>query len=94
LDGDDLSVLNLAAGTAGIFNPYIINTLHAGSQAMSVGLMSGNFLLTMIVTITIFMKYSDRDFKTRKLIWGVGAVMQVAAYGLFLVVPFTITRSS
>jgi len=58
---------------------------------MSVGLMSGNFLLTMIVTITIFMKYSDRDFKTRKLIWGVGAVMQVAAYGLFLVVPFTIT---
>jgi inositol transporter-like SP family MFS transporter len=82
---------NLAAGTAGIFNPYIINTLHAGSQAMSVGLMSGNFLVTMLVTITIFMKYSDRDFKTRKLIWGVGAVMQVAAYGLFLVVPFTIT---
>lgn len=82
---------NLAAGTAGIFNPYIINTLHAGGQAMSVGLSSANFLITMIVTITVFMKYSDRDFKTRKLLWGIGAVMQVAAYGLFLFVPFTIT---
>lgn len=81
---------NLAAGTAGIFNPYIISTLNAGSQAMSVGLASANFVITMIVTITIFMRYADRDFKTRKLIWGVGAVMQVAAYGLFLVMPFNI----
>ncbi|MFO1449327.1 MAG: MFS transporter [Opitutaceae bacterium] len=81
---------NLAAGTAGLFNPYIIRTLDAGSQAMSVGLASGNFIITMIVTVTIFMRYSDRDYKTRKLIWGVGAVMQVAAYGLFLFMPFTI----
>lgn len=82
---------NLAAGTAGIFNPYIINTLNAGSQAMSVGLSSGNFLITMIVTITIFMKYSDRDYRTRRLLWGVGTVMQIASYGLFLFFPFTIT---
>ncbi|MBL9206141.1 MAG: MFS transporter [Opitutaceae bacterium] len=81
---------NLAAGTAGLFNPYIIRTLDAGSQAMSVGLASGNFIITMIVTVTIFMRYSDRDYKTRKLIWGVGAIMQVAAYGLFLFMPFTI----
>lgn len=81
---------NLAAGTAGIFNPYIISTLDAGSQAMSVGLSSANFVITMIVTVTIFMKYSDRDYKTRKLIWGVGAVMQTIAYGLFLFFPFTI----
>ncbi len=82
---------NLAAGTAGIFNPYFISTLHAGGQAMSVGLSSANFLITMIVTVTIFMKYSDRDYKTRKLIWGIGALMQTAAYGLFLFMPFTIT---
>lgn len=81
---------NLAAGTAGIFNPYIISTLHAGGQAMSVGLSSANFLITMIITVTIFMKYSDRDYKTRKWIWGVGAVMQTIAYGLFLFLPFTI----
>lgn len=81
---------NLAAGTAGIFNPYIIRTLGAGSQAMSVGLSSGNFIITMIVTVTVFMKFSDRNHQTRKLLWGIGAVMQVAAYGVFLVLPFTI----
>lgn len=82
---------NLAAGTAGIFNPYIISTLKAGDQAMSVGLSSGNFLITMIVTVTIFMRYSDRSYETRKLLWGVGAVMQVVSYGLFLFFPFTVT---
>jgi inositol transporter-like SP family MFS transporter len=81
---------NLAAGTAGIFNPYIISTLNAGSQAVSVGLSSANFLITMIVTITVFMKFSDRNYRTRKLLWGIGAVMQVAAYGIYLVLPFTI----
>ncbi len=82
---------NLAAGTAGIFNPYIISTLDAGSQAMSVGLSSANFVITMIVTVTIFMRYADKSYETRKLIWGVGAVMQTISYGLFLFFPFTIT---
>jgi inositol transporter-like SP family MFS transporter len=81
---------NLAAGTAGIFNPYIISTLNAGSQAVSVGLSSANFLITMIVTITVFMKFSDRNYRTRRLLWGIGAVMQVTAYGIYLVLPFTI----
>lgn len=82
---------NLAAGTAGIFNPYIISTLDAADQATSVGLSSGNFIITMIVTVTIFMRYSDKSYQTRKLIWGVGAVMQTISYGLFLFFPFTIT---
>jgi inositol transporter-like SP family MFS transporter len=81
---------NLAAGTAGIFNPYIIRTLGGGGQALSVGLASAYFVIVMIVTITVFMRYSDRDHKTRRLLWGIGAVMQVAAYGLFLVLPFSI----
>lgn len=81
---------NLAAGTAGLFNPYIIRTLGAGSQAASVGLASASFVISGIITATVFMKYADRDHATRKLLWGVGAVMQVAAYGLFLVLPFSI----
>ena len=81
---------NLAAGTAGIFNPYIINTLHAGGQALSVGLSSANFVITMIVTVTVFMKFSDRSHTARKTLWGIGAVLQVAAYGIYLVLPFTI----
>jgi inositol transporter-like SP family MFS transporter len=81
---------NLAAGTAGIFNPYIIRTLHAGSQAASVGLSSAGFLIMMAITVTVFMKYSDRNHATRKRLWAIGAVMQVVAYGLFLVLPFTV----
>ncbi|HEX3628775.1 MAG TPA: MFS transporter [Verrucomicrobiae bacterium] len=81
---------NLAAGTAGIFNPYFIKTLHAGSQAASVGMYSSAFVIAMIVAVTVFMPFSDRNFKTRKWLWGVGAVMQIFAYGLFLFAPFTI----
>jgi len=61
---------NLAAGTYGIFFPYFIRTLHAGGQAVSVGLSSATFVLTMIVTVTVFMKFSDRDYRTRRLLWG------------------------
>lgn len=81
---------NLAAGTAGIFNPYIIKTVGATSQAASVALSSTGFIIAMTVTFTVFMRYSDRSFATRKTLWAVGAVMQIVAYGLYLVLPFTI----
>ena len=81
---------NLAAGTAGIFNPYIFKTLNVVSQAESVGLSSAWFLITMIVTVTVFMKYADRSYGIRRGLWGVGAVLQVAAYTLFLLLPFTV----
>ena len=81
---------NLAAGTAGIFNPYIIKTLGAGSQAASVAITSIAFLVMIVVTVTIFMRFSDRNYKTRKILWGSGAVMQIGAYALFLVLPFNI----
>jgi inositol transporter-like SP family MFS transporter len=81
---------NLAAGTAGIFNPYFIRTLHAGSQAASVGMYSSAFVIAMIVAVTVFMPLSDRNFKTRKWLWGVGAIMQIFAYALFLFAPFTV----
>jgi MFS transporter, SP family, inositol transporter len=42
------------------------------------------------VTVVIFMPYSDRSYRTRKVLWGVGAVLQVLAYALLLFVPFTI----
>ncbi len=81
---------NLAAGTYGIFFPYFINTLNAGGQAVSVGLSSANFLLTLIFTVAVFMRYADRSHAARKAIWGVGAVMEVAAFVLFLIFPFSI----
>ncbi len=81
---------NLAAGTAGIFNPYIIRTLNAGSQAASVGLSSAAFIIMLLVTVTVFMRFSDRNHATRKRLWGIGAIMQVTAYALFLLLPFNI----
>lgn len=81
---------NLAAGTAGIFNPYFIKSLNAGGQAASVGLSSAGFIICIVFTTLIFMRYSDHSFKTRKRIWGIGAIMQITAYALFLFCPFTI----
>ena len=80
----------LAAGTAGLFTPYMIRTLAAGTQAASVGLACASYVVSIIVTVTVFMRFSDHNFKTRRLLWGIGSVMQVAAYGLFLALPFTI----
>jgi inositol transporter-like SP family MFS transporter len=81
---------NLAAGTYGIFFPYFIQTLNAGGQAVSVGLSSANFVITMIVTVTVFMKYSDRSHAARKTLWGIGTIMQVSAFILFIIFPFSL----
>ncbi len=81
---------NLAAGTAGIFNPYFIETLHAGTPAAAIGMYSMAFVSMMLVVWFVFMPFSDRGYRTRKILWAIGAVMQIAAYGMFLVLPFTV----
>ncbi len=81
---------NLAAGTAGLFNPYIIQTLKAGGPVSSVLLSCSGFAIAMVITVTVFMRYSDRDYRTRRLLWGIGAIVQVVAYGILLFLPFTI----
>jgi inositol transporter-like SP family MFS transporter len=81
---------NLAAGTAGIFGPYLIETLKAGGPVASVVLSSSGFLIAMIVTVFVFMKYSDGSYKVRRRMWGIGAIVQVIAYALLMVLPFNI----
>ncbi|WP_419994074.1 MFS transporter [Streptomyces boninensis] len=81
---------NLAAGTAGIFTPYFIKTLNAGGQTASVALSSSGFIIGGVATVFLFMRYADRGHSTRKLLWGVGAVLQIVAYAVFLVLPFTV----
>lgn len=80
----------LAAGTYGIFLPYILRNLGAQSQAVSVALSCLSFVLTLLAVVFIFMPFSDRSHATRRLLWGVGALMQVTAFVLFLVLPFTV----
>ena len=81
---------NLAAGTAGLFNPYIIETLKAGGPVASVLLSCSGFVIAMFVTVLVFMRHSDGDYKTRRLMWGIGALVQVIAYGMLLFLPFSI----
>ncbi|MEV7090179.1 MFS transporter [Streptomyces sp. NPDC093085] len=80
----------LAAGTAGIFTPYFVRTLGAGGQAASVALSCGGFVVSIVVTVLVFMRHADGSYATRRVLWGVGAVLQIVAYGLFVVLPFTI----
>lgn len=85
---------NLAAGTAGAFNSYLI-TKNVGKddpagQALGVGLPSAAFVTMMIVTVTVFMRYADRNHATRKRLWAIGSLVQIFAYGLLMVVPFSI----
>ena len=81
---------NIAAGTGGIFTPYVIKTLNAGSQAAGVALSCAGFVIGIGVTTLVFMKFADRSHHTRKWMWGIGAVLQVVAYGVYVVLPFSI----
>jgi MFS transporter, SP family, inositol transporter len=80
----------LAAGTAGIFTPYVIETLGAGTQAAGVALSCAGFVITIFTTVLVFMPYNDRSYRTRRIMWGVGALLQISAYALYLVLPFTV----
>ncbi|MFE4062134.1 MFS transporter [Streptomyces sp. NPDC059096] len=80
----------LAAGTAGIFTPYFVKTLHAGGQAAGVALSCGGFVISIAMTVLVFMRHADGTYATRRLLWGIGSVMQIVAYGLFVFLPFTI----
>lgn len=81
---------NLLAGTNGIFTPYMVKTLGAGGQATSVALSCGSFALAIVGTVVLYMRLADRGHRHRKVMWVTGAAMQVVAYGLFLVLPFTV----
>jgi len=80
---------NLAAGTNGIFLPYILSTVGSQSQAASVALQSASFVLTAVFTVLVFMRFTDRGYVPRRIVWAAGAVMQITAFALFLVLPFT-----
>jgi inositol transporter-like SP family MFS transporter len=85
---------NLAAGTAGAFNSYLISKNvpadDPNNQALGVGLPSAAFITAMLVAVFVFMPYADRDHRMRKWLWGIGAVTQVGAYFILIVMPFSI----
>jgi inositol transporter-like SP family MFS transporter len=79
---------NLAAGTLGVFFPYILKNFGAQSQAASVALSCAGFVITLLAVVLIFMPFSDRSDRSRRIMWGVGAVMNVVAFAQLLIFPF------
>lgn len=54
------------------------------------GLPSPAFITAMAIAVLVFMPYADRNHRTRKWLWGIGAITQIAAYALLIVLPFSI----
>jgi inositol transporter-like SP family MFS transporter len=78
---------NLAAGTYGFFLPYFLSTIGANTQAGSVALQCLWFATTLIFVILVFMRFGDGQY--RRLIWGVGAACQIAAFVIFVFYPLS-----
>ena len=66
----------------------VINSLIVGR--FGTGLASLSFLCTVLATVFIFMPFSDRSFRTRKWLWGIGSIVQITAWGMLMFVPYTI----
>lgn len=79
---------NLWAGTNGFFFPYILQTVGSQSQAMSVALQAGGFMLGMLSIYFVFMRLSDRV--NQRLLFAVSALMQIAGMALLVVFPLTL----
>jgi inositol transporter-like SP family MFS transporter len=82
-------IWNLWAGTNGFFFPYILRTVGAQSQAMSVAMQAAGFVVAMISIGLFFMRYSDRV--RQRTMFGLSAIIQVSGMALLALVPLTTT---
>src|ERR671912_354379 len=78
---------NLAAGTYGFFLPYFLSTIGANTQGGSVALQCLWFTTTLVFVVLVFMRYGDG--RQRRLIWGIGSVCQIIAFGIFVFYPLS-----
>jgi inositol transporter-like SP family MFS transporter len=81
-------IWNLFAGTNGFFLPYILKTVGSQSQAVSVALQCGIFVISMLAIWLGFMRFVDRTNQKKMLAFA--AAIQVIGVGLFAVFPLTI----
>lgn len=78
---------NLTAGAMGYFMPYIYESVGglSGTQANSLQVVLWFF--TVLTTFFIFMKLADKY--SRRVIFGIGAIMGVAAWIILTFMPMT-----
>ena len=80
-------IWNLWAGTNGFFFPYILRTVGAQTQAMSVTMQAGFFVVSMFSIGFIFMRLSDKV--NQKLLFGLSALIQICGMALLAIFPLT-----
>jgi MFS transporter, SP family, inositol transporter len=80
-------IWNLWAGTNGFFFPYILRTVGAQSQAMSVALQAAGFLIAMVSIYFVFMRLSDRV--SHRTLFAISAVIQIVGMSLLALFPLT-----
>jgi MFS transporter, SP family, inositol transporter len=68
----------------------VVQTLGAGSHAAGVALSCAGFVIGIVVTVLLFMRFNDRGYRSRRAMWGIGALLQISAYAIYLVLPFTV----
>jgi inositol transporter-like SP family MFS transporter len=78
---------NLKAGTGGFFSPYILRTVGAQTQAESVALQGFGFLLGVLVTVFVYMRFIDRGSHTG--LFSIGVVIQLASTVVLALLPLT-----
>lgn len=79
------SVWNLCASTWGFFMPYIFENVAKLSNTMSQVMSVGSFVLSIIGTYFIFMKFGDRI--SRRLIYFVIGGIYVIAWSVWILPP-------
>jgi len=80
---------NLTSGAMGYFMPYIYENVGGLSNMQANLLQSFLWMFTVLTTYFIFMKLGDKI--SRKLLFGIGAVMGVVAWLILTFMPMTWT---
>jgi inositol transporter-like SP family MFS transporter len=78
---------NLWAGTNGFFFPYILRTVGAQTQAASVALQAGSFIVAMLSIGLVFMPLSDKV--NQRTLFITSSVIQILGMALLAVLPLT-----
>jgi inositol transporter-like SP family MFS transporter len=83
-------IWNLSAGTQGFYLQYMMRTVGGLTQTLAVLLDLSTYLIGIVAIVFVFMRYVDRV--NQRLLFGLGALVQVVAMPLLAGVPLTLPK--
>jgi MFS transporter, SP family, inositol transporter len=83
-------IWNLSAGTQGFYFQYMMRTVGGLTQTFAVTLDLSTYLIGIVSIVFIFMRYVDRV--NQRLLFGLGALLQVVAMPLLAGMPLTLPK--